>query len=59
MSEKNFTTIQVKADQKKRLWEAAYKLSLEVEERVTVTSLIYVLLDNFLDEAVEIRRKEF
>jgi hypothetical protein len=59
MSEKSFTTIQVKADQKKKLWEAAYKLSLEVEERVTVTSLIYILLDNFLDEAVEIRRNEF
>jgi hypothetical protein len=59
MTDKKFATIQVKIDQKKKLRDAAYKLSIDVEERVTVTSLLYTLLDNFLDEAVEIKRKEY
>jgi hypothetical protein len=54
-----FVSLQIKEEYKQELQNAAFKLSLDVQERVTVSSLIYVLVENFLDKAVEIKRKDY
>ena len=51
--------IRIKADYKKRLTMEAMKLSVKVEERVTVTKLIYRLIDDHLDEVLKKIEKEY
>jgi hypothetical protein len=53
-----FTNIQIKKSQKKPLEKASYDLSSEFEERIPMTRILSVLLDNYLDDAKQIIRDE-
>lgn len=53
------TTVQLTLEYKKKLDKAALELSNRVEERVPATKIIYALLDNFLEEAMDIVEKKY
>ena len=57
-SKKSMTNLSIKQDYKKLLERAARDLSVEFDERVTITSIVYALIDGYLDEAVlDVKKK--
>ena len=59
MTKQRGVNVQLLPEYKSKLDKVAYELTGEVEERVTTTKVIYTLIDNFLDDAKEIIKKEY
>jgi len=51
-------TVNLKSDYHKLLSKEAHKLSIELDERVTIASLLYILIDDHLPEAIEKKRRQ-
>jgi hypothetical protein len=52
-------SLQVTKPYKLKLDKASRTLSDEAEERVTITKVVYTLIENYLDQAMDDIRKEF
>ena len=52
----NFT---IKRSYKNKLDKAVLELSYAVEERVPLTKVVYKLIDNYLDDAIEDVKNEY
>lgn len=52
-------SLQLKTDYKKRVDKAARQLSDEADERITTAKVVYTLIDNYLEQAMDDIRKEF
>lgn len=55
---KSMTNLSIKQDYKKKLERAARDLSVELDERVPITKLVYALVDGYLDKAQDDVRKK-
>lgn len=53
-----FTNLQIKKSYKKIIEQEAYNLSAEFGERVTIASLLYILIEDHLDAAVKTKRNQ-
>lgn len=53
-----FTNLQIKKSLKKPLERASYELSSEFDERIPMTRILKVLIENYLDEAKQVIRDE-
>lgn len=53
-----FTNLQIKKAYKKMIEQEAYNLSAEFGERVTIASLLYILIEDHLEAAVKTKRKQ-
>ena len=49
-------TVNLKSEYHKILAKEAHKLSIELDERVTIASLLYILIDDHLPEAIKTKR---
>lgn len=47
------TNVLMKPEYKSKLTKAAHELSIQYDERVTIVSIIYKLIDNHFDDAIE------
>ena len=52
------TNVLLKPEYKTKLTKAAHMLSLEYDERVTIVSIIYRLIDNHFDDAIKSIRED-